>query len=139
MNFKELVRLGKDAEIRHTSNAKMVVGFSAAYDNGWGDKKQTIWLDCSAWGERFGKVAEYLTKGSQVVVSGNIGTREYESKTYITLDVQDIQLVAKSGDRSQRQESGDQSAPSRRPTGSDLPLQRQAPPADDFADDRIPF
>lgn len=114
-NFKELVRLGKDAEVRYTSNGKAVTGFSAAYDNGWGERKQTIWLDCSYWGDRGTKVAEYLTKGSQIVIEGNIGTREHEGKTYVTLDVTELKLVGgkkeDQSERPQRQARWPQSAP----------------------------
>ena len=102
-NFKELVRVGRDAEARYTQAGKLVIGFSAAFDNGWGDRKQTVWLDCSAWGDRWEKVAPYLTKGAQIVVAGNIGTREYDGKTYITLDVSDIKLTARSDSQQQPQ------------------------------------
>lgn len=118
-NFKELVRVGKDAVVRQTGNGKSVTSFSAAYDNGWGDKKQTVWLDCSLWGERGAKVAEYITKGSQVVVDGNLGTREHEGKTYLTLDVQDVKLVSNKGERQPRQQS--------------------EPAGGDFADEDLPF
>lgn len=92
-NFKELVRLGKDAATRYTQGGKAVTGFSAAFDNGWGERKQTVWLDCSLWGDRGVKLAEHLTKGSQIVVEGDIGTREHDGKTYITLDVREVKLV----------------------------------------------
>ena len=92
-NFKELVRIGKDAVTRFTHAGKAVTGFSAAFDNGWGDRKQTVWLDCSVWGERGEKLAQYLTKGSLVLVEGDIGTREHDGKTYLTLDVREVKLT----------------------------------------------
>ncbi|HEY5851977.1 MAG TPA: single-stranded DNA-binding protein [Lysobacter sp.] len=130
-NFKELVRIGKDAEVRHTQAGKAVTGFSAAFDNGWGEKKQTVWLDCSWWGDRGTKVAEYITKGSQIVVEGNIGTREHDGKTYITLDVSEVKLVSNKSE-------GGNARPARRepPTSDD---RRQAVAGSDFADDDIPF
>lgn len=125
-NFKELVRIGKDAVTRHTRAGKAVTGFSAAYDDGYGDSKKTEWLDCSAWGDRYTKLAEYLKKGTQVVVDGTIGTREHDGKTYLTLRIEDIKLVAKSGGGEARAASS--------------PRQQQQPvPTDDFADDDLPF
>jgi len=121
-NFKELVRVGKDAVVRYTAGGKPVTGFSAAFDNGWGDRKQTVWLDCSYWGERGEKVAPYITKGSQIVVEGDIGTREHDGKTYITLDVRDVKLTGGKGERDQQQPQ---------------PSRQQAQPAADFDD--IPF
>lgn len=130
-NFKELVRIGKDAVTRHTQAGKAVTGFSAAFDDGYGDDKKTVWLDCSAWGDRYTKLAEYLKKGTQVVVDGNIGTREHDGKTYLTLRIEDIKLVAKSGGGETRTASSLRQASS--------PRQQSAPPMDDFADDGIPF
>ena len=86
-------RAGKDAETRYTQGGKPVTGWSIAVDCGFGDKKQTVWIDCNAWGERFGKVGEYIKKGNQVGVTGELGTREYNGKTYITLNVQTVTLV----------------------------------------------
>lgn len=128
-NFKELVRLGKDATTRYTQAGKSVTGFSAAFDDGWGDNKKTIWLDCSGWGERYEKVAPYLVKGAQVVVEGNIGTREHEGKTYITLTLSDLKLAG-----------GKQDGQQERPAQQRQPQRQQAePPMDNFADDDIPF
>ena len=97
-NFKDLVRIGKDAVIRN-AGSKPVAGFSAAFDSGWGDKKQAVWLDCSLWGDRATKLAPFLTKGSQVLVEGDLGTREYEGKTYLTLNVSEVKLTGKPQDK----------------------------------------
>lgn len=135
-NFKELVRIGKDAQTRYTKAGKAVTSFSAAFDNGWGDNKQTIFLDVSGWGERYDKTAQYLTKGSQVVVTGDIGTREYEGKTYITLNLSDLQLVAKSSQGN----GGTTRTSAPKPESRKPDVHKQ--PADDFADDdldSIPF
>lgn len=131
INFTDVVRLGKDAVTRFTAAGKAVTGFSAAFDSGFGDNKKAVWIDCSAWGERWEKVAPYLLKGTQAMIQGELGTREHDGKTYITVDVKELKLVGgKSGEQQrdppQRQE---RSAP------------RQAAPvsAGDFQDDDIPF
>lgn len=109
INFTDLVTLGKDAVTRHTGAGKAVTGFSAAIDSGFGDNKKTLWLDCSIWGDRGEKLAPYLLKGSKHLIQGELGTREYEGKTYITVDVKEVKLGAKSGQPesrpAQRQES----------------------------------
>lgn len=86
-------RAGRDAQTRYTVSGKTVTGWSLAVDSAFGDNKTTIWLDCNLWGERGGKLAEYITKGSQLGVTGELGTREHEGKTYITLNVRDVTLV----------------------------------------------
>jgi single-strand DNA-binding protein len=116
-------RVGKDAVTRSTSGGDPVTGFPLAMDNGWGDKKQTLWFDCSGWGKRYEGAQPYLIKGAQVFVVGELGEREHDGKTYKTLRLYELQLIGgkPSSDNSQRQES------------------RQAPADDGFADDSIPF
>lgn len=133
-NFSDVVRLGKDAVTRFTAAGKSVTGFSAAVDSGFGDKKKTIWIDCSAWGERWEKVAPYLVKGTQVMINGELGTREHEGKTYITVDVKELKLVGgKPGDQQRETKSQEHSAPRHSAPVPAGDLQ------DDFADDEIPF
>ena len=98
-------RVGRDAEVRYTQSGKTVMGWSLAVDSGYGDKKTTIWLDCSLWGERGGKLAEYVKKGSQLGVVGELGTREHDGKTYLTLNVHDVTLIGGKRDAEPRQPS----------------------------------
>lgn len=83
---------GKDAVVRQVGDTT-VTGFSMAADNGYGDKKQTLWFDCSGFGKRYEAVAPYLVKGTQVFVTGEQGEREHEGKVYKTLRLNDLQLV----------------------------------------------
>ncbi len=73
-------RLGRDAEIKHLSSGTSVLEFSPAVDVGYGEKKTTLWPRCSLFGERGGKLAQYLTKGTQVAVSGEVNMREWKDK-----------------------------------------------------------
>lgn len=90
--------LGKDAQARNV-NGTAVANFSVAVRSGYGDKEQTIWVDCALWGKQAeSKLMDYLVKGQQVAVSGEMGTREHEGKTYITMRVNAIDLIGKKGD-----------------------------------------
>lgn len=126
-------RIGRDAAVRYTQGGKSVTGWSLAVDTGFGDNKATLWLDCSAWGERHEKIAQYLTKGSQVGVTGEIGTREHDDKTYVTLRVADVTLVGGKPEGSAGAGgSRGNASKSERPT-------RQSAPVDDFQDSDIQF
>lgn len=92
-SFNAIGRVGKDAVTRFTQGGDPVAGWSLAVDSGYGDKKQTLWLDCSLWGKRAEKVAEYITKGSQLGVTGELGQREHDGKTYLTLRVGEVTLI----------------------------------------------
>lgn len=109
-------RLGRDAELRYTQGGKPVLGFAVAVDKrGPGGEKGTEWVDCSLWGDRGEKVAEYLTKGKVVAVSGEAGARAYmgkDGKPVATLTLRVIELTllgggsADGGERPQRQAGG---------------------------------
>jgi len=80
-------RIGRDAELRYSPDGKAVCGFSMAVDDGYGEKKSTIWVRCSLWGDRADKLAPHLTKGKPVYVEGSLshddagGPRTWVDKT----------------------------------------------------------
>ena len=124
--------LGKDCEVK-AIGASSVCNFTVAAKAGYGDKAQTIWLDCALWGKQAESgLVQYLTKGQQVAVSGELGSRDHDGKTYLTLRVNNISLV---GGKTE----GGQAAP--RPAQSQAPAPKPAPmaaPDFDFDDD-TPF
>ena len=118
--------IGKDAIVRNAGGTS-VAGFSVAAKSGYGDKQQTLWIDCSLWGKPAeSRLVDYLKKGQQVAVSGELGTREHEGKTYLTCRISTISLCGK---------RDDMPAPSQAQAAQQA--QRQAPAQD--MDDGIPF
>jgi single-strand DNA-binding protein len=118
--------IGRDAETRQAGGST-VASFSLAMKSGYGDKAQTIWLDCSLWGKQAESgLVQYLKKGQFVVVTGEMGTREHEGKTYITLRVNGVTLGGKQDAQQQVQP-----APAQHRQQQQAPQQpaRQAPPA----------
>ena len=106
-------RITRDAVARTTQQGEKVTGFSVAVDDGYGQNKRAMFFDCSLWGKRGDSLAQHLTKGAQVTVSGDLSTREHEGKTYLTVRVADVTLQGKpqGGGRSDdydRQPSGSQ-------------------------------
>jgi single-strand DNA-binding protein len=85
-------RLGKPAEQRRTQDGTPVLSFTVAVDDGWGQNKRTLWFDCSLFGKRGESLGQHLGKGTSVAVSGELSTREYEGKTYLTVRVNDVTL-----------------------------------------------
>lgn len=100
-------RIGRDVEVRATQGGHSVAGWPLAVDVGFGDNKTTLWLDCSLWGKRAeGGLTQYLTKGAQVFVQGEIGTRQYQKQDgsqgfAVTLKVSELDLVG--GQQGQQQ------------------------------------
>lgn len=100
--------LGKDAQTRQAGQTT-VTGFSVAVEQRGKDGKKTLWVNCSMWGKRGETLAQYLTKGSRVAVSGDLTTREHDGRTYLELNVSDVTLLGGSQDRSNQ--SGGHQAP----------------------------
>lgn len=85
-------RLTRDAEFRRTQNGEPVLGFSVAVDDGYGERKSTLFFDCSLWGKRGEALTPHLKKGGSVTVSGDFGKREHDGKTYLTIRANEITL-----------------------------------------------
>lgn len=94
--------LTSDPELRFTPSGSAVANFTIAstprtFDrtsNEWKDG-ETLFLRASVWREAAENVAESLTKGTRVIVSGRLKSRSYETKegekrTVIELEVDEI-------------------------------------------------
>lgn len=76
--------LGADPEMRYTQDGKPVTGFSVAVNRTWknaqGQKQdETTWFRVSAWDKLAEICAQYLHKGSQVLVVGEVKGRAYKN------------------------------------------------------------
>lgn len=109
MNVLSLTgNLGKDCRVGNAGGTA-VVNFSVAMTSGWGDKKQTTWIDCALWGKQAeSALKDYLVKGQQVAVSGELSTREHEGKTYLTMRVNSVDLVGGRSDSAPQQQQQQQ-------------------------------
>ena len=83
----------RDAINRTTQDGDNVTSFSVAVSEGFGDKKRSLYFDCTLWGKRGSGLAQYLTKGTRVAVSGDLSTREHNGKTYLTVRASEVTLL----------------------------------------------
>jgi single-strand DNA-binding protein len=123
-------QLGRDAEVRFLSNGDPVASFSVA--DSQGKDKPTIWWNCSLFGKRAESLAQYLTKGQSVTVTGSVTEREWTDKEGMKRKSMDVRVndIALQGGR--KDDAGHAPAAQR-------PAQRQAPKDDGFGDSDIPF
>ncbi|OQA30756.1 MAG: Single-stranded DNA-binding protein [Betaproteobacteria bacterium ADurb.Bin341] len=115
--------IGKDPELKYLPNNTPVLRFSIAVSTGFGEKKITTWWRCSAFGDRYAKLAAYLGKGKPVTVVGEPSGREWVGvngvrHTDLEVRVNDIVLL---GSR------------------DDAPAHHDAAPAPQAEDAGIPF
>jgi single-strand DNA-binding protein len=136
--------VGRDAEVRYTPSGLAILNFTVANNIGFGDKQQTLWIQVTLFGKRAeGQLQNYLKKGQQVFVSGELTQREYKAndgttKTSLELNANIIDLIGK------KNEAGSQPQQNYQPSGG---REQQAPARqgggyDNFDapyDDDIPF
>jgi len=122
--------LGKDSEVKHTQSGLSILSFTVANNIGFGDKQQTLWVRVSLFGKRAeGSLKDYLKKGQQVFVSGELRQNEYQAndgttKTSLELNATIVDLIGKKSDG---QGQGQQSAP------------QQQKPAQSAPDNSMPY
>ena len=123
--------LGQDCKT-NTVSGTAVVNFSLAMKAGFGDKEQTVWLDCALWGKAAeGKLPDYLVKGQAVAVSGELSTFEADNgKTYLKLRCNNVDLIGKKEDGQ---------APQQRQPAQTQPQQAVGGPGPENDFDDVPF
>lgn len=128
--------VGRDAEVRVTPSGQSVLNVTVANNIGFGDRQQTLWVRVALWGKRAeGSLQNYLKKGQQVFVSGELSQREYQAnngttRTSLELNANIIDLVGKRNDQGQQQPQQQDYQQTSQPSNSPSSL-------DDFDD--VPF
>ena len=133
-----LGRVGKDPETRYTAEGKAVTNFSLATSFGKGDAEKTEWHRCTAWEKQAKLVAEYVHKGDQLYIEGELQTRKWQNKDgndqYTTeIRVFKIEFCGNKGGRS----DGDEPAVRHGPAVKTVVV-KTAPSVEDMDSD-IPF
>lgn len=144
-------RLGKDPESRTFPSGDMICNFSIGVGESWKDKnsgerrESTEWVNIVVGGGLAKVCAEYLQKGSQVMVSGKMKTRKWEKDgvtRYATeIRADSMQMLGGKSDGQQNQQEAparQQGSSSQNSRNSSPPPQRSSSGFDDM-DDSIPF
>ena len=134
-------RVGKDPELRYTTNGDAIANFTVATSERYKDKQtgeaveKTEWHNVIAF-RRLGEiVGEYVRKGSLIYIEGKIQTRKYEKDGvthYATSIVASEMKMLGSKDGGQQQQG--QQRPANR-----APAPREQATGFDDMDDDLPF
>ena len=128
MNQVTLIgRVGKDPDVKYSQSGTAVCNFSLATSKKIKGEDQTQWHRCVAFGKTAEIISEYVSKGDQFAVSGeiNYGSYDKDGTTVYTTDIIVFQFDFISGKKEQGQPE-----PQRQPQ-----QQQQTPPEQDD----IPF
>lgn len=132
--FSCVGNVGRDAEVKALPSGQSVLNVTIGTSTGFGDKQKTMWIRCAIWGKRAeGQLVNYLKKGQQVFVCGELSQQEYQgtdgsTKTALELNAFTLDLVGKRSDNPLVAQSNNASS-------AQEPVDNFA----DFASEDIPF
>jgi single-strand DNA-binding protein len=114
-NFAQITLIGhltKDAETAFTGQGTAITRFDLAVNTGFGNNKQVTFYRCAFFGERGQKVAQYLTKGKPVLVTGEPSLRKTtrddgRAFTDLTVNVRELTLLGGNQAQSPQGQSSD--------------------------------
>lgn len=86
--FNKVILMGnltRDPETRTTPNGQSVTSFSLAVNRTWrnanGESQESVsYIDCVAWGKPGEIIAQYVSRGRPLLVSGRLEQRSWEDK-----------------------------------------------------------
>lgn len=134
-NISIIGRLGRDGEGKNAGGTALFE-FSVAEDVGFVDRKVTNWWKVQLWGKQAeSKLVDFLNKGQQVAVFGEVTMREWtdkEGNKRLSPEIRanSVQLVGSKGDNAVPRDS-EPSPPKRQ--------ESKPSSASGASDDDIPF
>ena len=112
-NCSLIGRLVREPDVRTTQSGTTVARFSIAIDSGFGDNKRTDFPSIVCFGKTAEICDKYLSKGSQVGVTGRLQTGSYEkdgTKFYTTDVIADrVEFLQRAKAQEDNQQSNKQS------------------------------
>ncbi len=84
-NCQFIGRLGKDIELKYATSGNAIANFSIACSDDYKGKsgqkvEQTNWVNIVMFGRLAEIAGQYLSKGSQIYVSGKLTTRKWQAQ-----------------------------------------------------------
>ena len=115
-------RLTRDSELSYTNSGTSLCKMSLAFNrnkkiNGeWTDEANFV--DITLWGKRGEALANYLKKGQQVAIEGELRQERWEKdgvkRSKVTIEANNIQLLGGKSDNHQHQAPIDQTKDARK-------------------------
>lgn len=131
-----LGNLGADPELRFTGGGQAVLNIRLATNKSWLDKdkvkrERTDWHNVVVWGARAEGLAKILTKGSTILVEGELRTSDFEKdgqKHYRT-DVHALDVILAGGNRGGGEGASESRSDSGQRSGGGARKRKAAAPA----------
>ena len=152
MIINGILTLGRDAELKSTQTGTMLLNFTGAYNVGWGDNKETMWLRCTLFGKNAQGLQPHLTKGAKIFINGkDLKINQYQKQdgtTGVSLEciVNDVEFAGGGQNAGQQQpqnqqgfSGGQNPQPNQLAGNFQKPMNGSNPQPNDFQDNDVPF
>lgn len=137
--------LGKDCEVRATQSGTTVASFSAAVKSGFGQNEKTTWVQCVMFGKKAeGQLPNYLKKGTQVAISGELTLEEWQgndgqTNKAVKVVVNELDLIGGNPNQQQApQQNGWGQASAPQPPQQQAPQQQWGTPTQTAPQQQVP-
>ena len=114
-------RAGRDPEIKFFESGSAIAQFTIAVD-GFKRDSEPLWLNLKIWGKLAQVAGDYVRKGSQIAVSGQLENESWtdkatgEKRSKMVLNVRELTLLGS------KKDSDDQGGWGRPPSDEELPF-----------------
>lgn len=141
-------RLVRDPEMRTTQSGKSIASFTLAVDRDFapqGQKKETDFINCTAWNGTADFMSRYFSKGSMATVCGSLQIQNYtdrdgNKRTSPNVNVENVYFAGEK--RTEKPDSGENSRSAAKGKGaySSKPAAKQTfEEMEEATDDDLPF
>jgi single-strand DNA-binding protein len=105
-NITIIGHIGRDPETRTIPSGHQVTHFSVATSKRKGQEEETTWWRVSLWGKRGEVLAQYLSKGDPVLITGEPYMRTYtaqdgQERQSMEIDARDFAFIGGKEQQSQ--------------------------------------
>jgi single-strand DNA-binding protein len=131
-------RITKDLEIKTTPAGVSVLSFSLAVERNYapkGEERQTDFINCVAWRQTAEFISKFFTKGSMILVEGELQTRQYQNKDGKNVTATEV-IVSSSSFTGEKKQGALAGTPTETPT-NEAPTANKLP--GENADEEYPF
>ena len=101
--------VGKTEDLKYTKSGVAVFSFSLAVNRSWTDKasgekrEETKWIRVTCWRGLAETCNEYVRKGAQIMVAGDVSASAYldkdgQPRASLELTARDVQFLGRKGD-----------------------------------------
>lgn len=151
-SFNQVILMGnltRDPELRQIPSGQSVCSFSLALNRSYkgsdGEWQEAVdYIDVVAWGPLGERVAQYVTKGRPVLVSGRLQSRAWEQdgqkRSKVEVNAQDVTFLGSRGEN----DGGNNSPQPQKPASTSKSTKKKDVVVEDISDepinlDDIPF